>query len=31
MLLHGVRVPDHTVVNANEVLRFGQPIPRTST
>ena len=28
MVLHGVKVPDHTVVNANAVLRFGQPIPR---
>jgi putative colanic acid biosynthesis acetyltransferase WcaF len=27
MVLHGVKLPDHTVVNANEVVRFGQPIP----
>jgi putative colanic acid biosynthesis acetyltransferase WcaF len=27
MVLHGVRLPDHTVVNANGVVRFGQPVP----
>lgn len=30
MILHGVRVPDHTVVNANAVVRFGQPFPRAT-
>lgn len=27
MVLHGVKLPDHTVVNANSVVSFGQPIP----
>ncbi len=27
LVLHGVKLPDHTVVNANSVVRFGQPIP----
>jgi putative colanic acid biosynthesis acetyltransferase WcaF len=28
VILHGVKLPDHTVVNANAVINFGQPIPR---
>jgi putative colanic acid biosynthesis acetyltransferase WcaF len=31
MILHGVRLPDHTIVNANAVVRFGQPIRRANT
>ncbi len=27
MILHGVKVPDHTVVQAGAVVKFGQPIP----
>jgi putative colanic acid biosynthesis acetyltransferase WcaF len=27
VVLHGVKLPDHTVVQANAVVNFGQPIP----
>jgi putative colanic acid biosynthesis acetyltransferase WcaF len=27
VVLHGVKLPDHTVVHANAVVSFGQPIP----
>lgn len=28
IVLHGVRIPDRTIVQANSVLKFGQRIPR---